>query len=137
MAVVVDASFVMATLADEDHTDYARAAMPDLFASGIAAPALILWEVTNIHHSKRRRGLLSEIEALEGLEVFLSFPIELDAERGALGDVLERARLDGLSAYDAAYLELATRLGAGLATLDRPLAKAGLAAGLTVISPFA
>ena len=127
----------MATLTDEDHTEYARSVMPDLFVSGMAAPALILWEVANIHHVKRRRGLLTDSEARTGLEVFLSFPIELDAERAPLPDVLARAHGAGLSAYDAAYLELALRLGAPLATLDRSLTKAGLDGGLVVISPFA
>ena len=42
-----------------------------------------------------------------------------------------------LSAYDAAYLELAVRLGAELATLDENLTKGALSEGLTVHSPFA
>jgi predicted nucleic acid-binding protein len=42
-----------------------------------------------------------------------------------------------LSAYDAAFLDLALVEGAALATLDRDLARAGVAEGLTVLSPYA
>lgn len=39
-----------------------------------------------------------------------------------------------LSAYDAAYLELAQRRGLGLATVDRPLRHAAQRAGMNVTS---
>jgi len=39
-----------------------------------------------------------------------------------------------LSAYDAAYLELAQRTGLGLATGDRPLRLAAQRAGIKLIS---
>jgi predicted nucleic acid-binding protein len=40
-----------------------------------------------------------------------------------------------LSTYDAAYLELAIRLGFGLITLDRQLAQAALAEGVPLEAP--
>jgi len=42
-----------------------------------------------------------------------------------------------LSAYDAAYLELALRRGLGLATLDQRLSMAARRAGIKVIRPYA
>ena len=53
------------------------------------------------------------------------------AER-ALGDTLNLARSYKLSAYDAAYLELALRTGVPLATLDANLAKAATTAGVLI-----
>ena len=44
--------------------------------------------------------------------------------------VLPLARDHGLSAYDAAYLELSVRYNTPLATLDRKLRKAGRSAGV-------
>ncbi len=41
----------------------------------------------------------------------------------------------GVSAYDAAYLELAQRRGVGLATLDRRLLTAAQKTGVKVINP--
>jgi predicted nucleic acid-binding protein len=45
-----------------------------------------------------------------------------------------RAVKHGLSAYDAAYLDLADRMKIGLATLDQRLAKAAHADGIRVYS---
>jgi len=45
------------------------------------------------------------------------------------------AERHGLSTYDASYLELASRQGFGLMTLDRGLADAAVAAGIAVQSP--
>ncbi len=42
------------------------------------------------------------------------------------------ARLYALSAYDAAYLELAVRRGLELATLDEPLKSAAMSAGVAI-----
>jgi predicted nucleic acid-binding protein len=50
-------------------------------------------------------------------------------------DVLALARQHALSAYDAAYLELALRLSLPLATLDRRLQAAATAAGVAIYSP--
>ena len=52
----------------------------------------------------------------------------------ALGDTLNLARRYRLSAYDAAYLELALRLGLPLATLDADLVKAATTAGLSIFA---
>jgi predicted nucleic acid-binding protein len=47
-----------------------------------------------------------------------------------MNDVLPLARTHGLSAYDAAYLELSIRHSAPLATLDDKLRKAAKLAGV-------
>ena len=48
-------------------------------------------------------------------------------------DMMRLARSHRLTAYDAAYLELALRKGAPLATLDRRLAEAARAEGVSVV----
>jgi predicted nucleic acid-binding protein len=49
--------------------------------------------------------------------------------------VSELAERRDLTTYDAAYVELAARLGLDLVTLDRALAKAAAAEGVAVQSP--
>jgi len=44
-------------------------------------------------------------------------------------------RTDRLSAYDAAYLELAIREGLPLASLDDDLRRAATAAGVVMVEP--
>ena len=48
-------------------------------------------------------------------------------------EILSLARAEGLTAYDASYLELAIRLGLSLATKDRALARAAKRAGVVVL----
>ena len=51
----------------------------------------------------------------------------------ALSTVLELARSERLSTYDASYLELAMRRGLSLATKDDDLAKAAQRVGVTLL----
>ena len=51
----------------------------------------------------------------------------------ALGATLVLGRQEGLAAYDAAYLELALRLGLPLATLDTRLAEAARKCGVKLV----
>jgi hypothetical protein len=59
-----------------------------------------------------------------------------DAGLGADSYVLLLSANHGLSAYDAAYLELALNRDTPLATLDRKLAAAARKEGVTVLGPF-
>jgi predicted nucleic acid-binding protein len=67
-------------------------------------------------------------------QLFSSLP--LTTSELPLGDDMARLRLQAeaseLSAYDAAYIDLARRLRAGLATLDERLADAARREGLEV-----
>jgi hypothetical protein len=53
----------------------------------------------------------------------------------ALGALIRVATEYQLTIYDAAYLELAERIGAPLASLDSDLQKAALAAGVVLLEP--
>ena len=50
----------------------------------------------------------------------------------SVSNILPIAREYGLSAYDAAYLDVAVRHGVPLATLDSALQKAGRKAGIEI-----
>jgi len=66
------------------------------------------------------------------------FPVSTDSPGGAtsLASLHGLAGEHGLSAYDAAYLELALRKKAGLATGDRELAAAAEKAGVPLALPI-
>lgn len=79
-------------------------------------------------------GKTGEADRVRVVELYGMLPIETDAELDL--DAVWRfhvlAQQYGLSAYDAAYLELAQRRGLGLATVDRSLRTAARKAGITV-----
>jgi predicted nucleic acid-binding protein len=97
-------------------------------------PALWWFECTNALVVAGRRGRLTEEEAGRLGNLLSALPLNTAAS--PTGDhfiSLQRfAGKHGLSAYDAAYLDLADRLKLGLATLDNRLAKAAHADGITV-----
>lgn len=71
------------------------------------------------------------------LEDLRSLNIAIDDESvgSTIGDVHRLAVEHGLSGYDAAYLELAIRLGLPLATLDEELGKAAQTADVDLFRP--
>lgn len=98
-------------------------------------PALWWYEMANALTMAQRRQRLAEADRMRLVELYGMLPIQTDTH--LIPDVMWRfhalAQEYGLSAYDAAYLELAQRRGLGLATLDRRLIKAARKAGVKVI----
>jgi predicted nucleic acid-binding protein len=120
---------------DEDDT-YATAIldrMPDLQAH---VPSLWPLEVANALLVGERRGRTTAAHAARFLTILGSFPILVDEETvaRAWAETMHRARAHNLSAYDAAYLELAIRLGLPLASLDEKLKAAASAVGVPLFS---
>lgn len=118
--------------------DSARAAR---FFGGLD-PAVELWvpslwwhETANALLIAERRGRTTEADAVRALELFRALSPETDFAAGPepLWRWRSLGREHGLSAYDAAYLELAARRQLGLATLDKELAKAARAAGVPAL----
>ncbi len=97
-------------------------------------PALWWYELSNGLVVAQRRHRLTEAERLRLTQLYETLPIHTDAHLNA--DTAWRfqtiAKAEGLSAYDAAYLELAQRRGIGLATLDKHLTTAARKAGVHV-----
>jgi predicted nucleic acid-binding protein len=100
-------------------------------------PGLWFLEVANALAAAERRGRVSRAEADEALRLLSRLPIRADDRSGftLAADLLALARSRRLSAYDAAYLELAARARLPLATLDRKLRAAATAAGVGLYPP--
>jgi predicted nucleic acid-binding protein len=132
MAFVLDASVSACwAFADEDHP-VAGVAFSSLRTEEAVVPALWWFEVRNILIVNERRGRIKERETDLFLRALAQFRIRIDREPEQ-ASVLRMARAQGLSVYDAAYLELAYREKLPLATLDRRL---GEAARLTGVQLF-
>ena len=135
MAMVLDASIALAWLFREEHCGLADQVIRDGLTSECAAPALFWLETANVLHVRLRRNKLSLEDRDAALRDLWDLTIASDTEAGRLPDIVALSDRHSLTVYDAAYLELAKRLGGTLATLDAKLAAAGRAEGLDVRSP--
>jgi predicted nucleic acid-binding protein len=116
------------------HTD---ALLDRIAASRPVVPGHWILEVTNGLLLAARRGRLRRDEDLEIMERLAQLGVRVDEETWDRGwrETLFLARRFALTTYDAAYLELAARLDAPLATADLALARAARAADVAVIGP--
>jgi predicted nucleic acid-binding protein len=116
------------------HADAIAALFPNVEAF---VPALWHLEIANALVMGERRKRSTVAQAAKWLGHLSTLPVIVDGETTARAwaDTLSLARTHTLTAYDAAYLELALRLGLPLATLDRELKTACANAGVTVFQP--
>lgn len=135
-ALVMDGSTALGFLMSDEQAPRALRAL-DALERGVPAFVPSHWalEVANGLLVAERRKRLSRADVAEATDVLSQLPIEADDETGrrATGETTALARQYGLTVYDAAYLELALRRGAALATSDAALAKAARKAGIEVI----
>jgi predicted nucleic acid-binding protein len=133
MTFVIDASVTMAWCFDDEATPDTEGVLDQLSIEQAVVPALWQLEVTNVLLVAERRRRITEAQAARFLELLIHLPITVDATPTDLTAVLAAGRRHRLSAYDAAYLVLAERSAAPLATLDRTLATACRAAGVRLM----
>lgn len=133
---VLDSSLALAwTLPDENSARaerfLARVSPGDI----LWVPALWWYEISNALLMAQRRQRLAGSESMRAMQLYGLLPIQTDTELSL--DAATRFQVlaleHALSAYDAAYLELAQRKRAGLATLDRRLVNAARRTRLRVL----
>jgi len=131
---VVDASVALAWCFPDEGSAYAERVLVALKGHTIVVPAVWCLEITNAILVGGRRNRLKQPEILRYLALLERLPIVQDNQtlKESVRNIRPMARNYGLSAYDAAYLELAIRHGAPLATLDGGLQKAARRAGIEV-----
>jgi predicted nucleic acid-binding protein len=129
---VLDCSMTMAWCFEDETTPRTDAVLATIEFGEAVVPAHWRLEVANALVVAERRKRVLPARVREFANFVSRLPIDIDDETAekALGDTLALARKCGLTAYDAAYLELAMREGCPLASLDEPLNEA--AAGLGV-----
>ena len=113
-SLVLDCSVAMVWCFEDESNARADAALEMTGVGGAFVPSIWPLEIQNV--------LLGAL------------PIHIDTEHAQwpLGSLLTIARELKLSAYDAAYIELAMRQGAPLATLDKNLQTAARKVGISI-----
>ena len=132
MVFVIDASVTIAWLMPDEADDVANNAYRRLRDGEALVPSLWWYEVRNVLIANERRKRVSQATVDRLLVALARLPIGFDhtPDEPAL---LGLARKFQLTVYDAAYLELALRREAPLASLDRALKVAARASGVACI----
>lgn len=136
MSFVVDASVTIAWCFEDQQTPQIMAVLDRVTAEGALVPQLWPLEVLNVLLTAQRRGRIDTAVRRELLASLHQLPIAIDGETAdhAWSAIQAVAEAHGLTAYDAAYLELAMRRGLPLAANDRRLAAAAAAVSVPLIA---
>lgn len=126
MSLILDASMAIAWLFDEERTPTTEAAKHRITREGARVPSIWRLEVANVLRSALRRGRCDEAYAGASLDLLSRLLIAVDGETDARAwaDTRSLSLAEGLTLYNAAYLELAIRAGGALASLDVDLVAA-------------
>jgi predicted nucleic acid-binding protein len=134
-AFVLDASLTLSWAFEDEATPFTDDVLKRLKQSSALAPALWPFEVASVLSTAERQGRIQPDQQTEFLEWLRQLPVAIE-HRPAIWlcqQILPLTRAHRLSAYDAAYLELARRESLPLATLDADLQTAARAHGVPLL----
>jgi predicted nucleic acid-binding protein len=133
MRFVLDASIAITwAMRDEDHPS-ADLAFLELQSGSALVPGIFWYEIRNILVWNERRNRISPHDSTRFLRDLEQFSIDVDFPHHGT-QIVELAREYKLSVYDAAYLALAMNEQLPLATLDKDLKAAALAACIPLLA---
>ena len=135
---MVDASFAGAWLLPDEASPGADRVLRGLLSGkmDLCVPRLWVYEMNNLLVSAAKRKRIKPEQIAEAHQALEAIPRQTHDHESLLAceRVSNLALRHKISAYDAAYLELADRLQCDLATLDQRLATAATRAAVTVVA---
>jgi len=133
--IVIDASVVLAWCFKDERTEATDRLLERVQTDAAAVPMLWHLEIANVLALAERGRRITSAESAELIALLETLEIVVDGETPsrAFTRILDLAREERLTAYDAAYLELAMRLGVPLASKDCDLCDAAERLGVSVL----
>jgi predicted nucleic acid-binding protein len=135
MPAVLDASVTLPWFLQDERTAFTDSVFAALGQEEFWVPTVWRLEFPNALLVAERKRRIDRQTRLEALDFASGLALRVDPAPIDMRSISAIAERHGLSTYDASYLELASRQGFGLVTLDRGLADAAGAAGIPVQSP--
>ena len=134
-AFVLDCSIAVAWLFDDEASPETDALLDRLKNDGALVSGLWRLELGNVLAHAERRNRIAAAQIAAYLDLLNRLPIVTDTETEsrALREILTLARTENLTTYDAAYLELAMRRRAELATRDKAPIQAAARVGVETL----
>jgi predicted nucleic acid-binding protein len=133
-AGVIDSSIALTWCFEDEASPDTDILFQRVCDEGAIVPALWHLELGNVLLQAEKRGRIGAADIALRLELIADLSIATDHEMAsrAWREILALARSEGLTTYDAAYLELAVRLGLPLFTKDAELGSAAQRLGVMV-----
>jgi predicted nucleic acid-binding protein len=133
-ALVIDSSAALSWCFEDESSPESDALFERVRDQGGVVPGFWHLEVANVLLQAERRGRITTGDVAMRLELIAELPITTDNETTARAwrEILALARAEGLTTYDATYLELAVRRGLPLQTKDAALITAAKRTGVAV-----
>jgi predicted nucleic acid-binding protein len=130
--LVIDSLIAIAWCFPDEQDSYSQSVLNALATEPAMVPDLWHLEVANTLLVGERRKRSTQANTVQWMTFLASLPITVDehTHSHAFGAITTLGRSHNLSAYDAAYLELAIRRSLPLATLDDKLKAAAMAVGV-------
>lgn len=132
---VIDCSCAAALFLPDESSSKIKSFISDLSEEPtLWIPTLWWYEMTNVLTVAERKKRINHSEVLKIISLFDQFNLNTDNSNGAKfsNRIYELSRLYKLTAYDATYLELSIRKGAGLASFDNQLLNSAKEAGVKI-----
>jgi predicted nucleic acid-binding protein len=110
-ALVIDSSAALSWCFEDEASPGSDALFEQVRDHGAVVPGLWHLEVANLLLQAEKRGRITAADVAMRLELIAELPITTDGETIARAwrEILALARAEGLTTYDATYLELAIR----------------------------
>jgi predicted nucleic acid-binding protein len=133
--LVLDASVALTWCFKNEATEAADRVLELLADKAASVPTIWHLEIANVLALSERRRRITPVGSAEFIALLETLMIVVDEETPsrALTRVLDLAREERLTAHDAAYLELAMRLGIPLASKEADLCDAAERVGVSVL----
>jgi predicted nucleic acid-binding protein len=133
-ALVIDSSAALSWCFEDEASPGSDALFEQVRDQGAVVPGLWHLEVANVLLQAEKRGRITTADVAMRLELIAELPITTDNETTARAwrEILALARAEGLTTYDATYLELAIRRGLPLVTRDEALITSAERSGMAV-----
>jgi predicted nucleic acid-binding protein len=128
MEIMVDASIITEVILEQDKAEIVRMVIKN---RSLVSSAVLPFEVGNSLSNKMIRNIINTEQALDAYGIFKLYPVTLRKI-----DMNRAVKIAGhylCFAYDAYYLEVASRLNLPLFTFDKKMKKNGKDMGITIV----
>jgi len=133
---VLDCSVTMSWCFEDENTEYSKQIL--LLLKKIKAIVPCIWplDVMNVLKVAENKHRITTLKSNAFVNLLNSLPIEIDPNLNCLlnKSILEITRKHSLSAYDAAYLEIAIRQNIPLISFDKKLCEVAKKEGISIFT---